>query len=282
MSDPNEFSLARLKHLARTDEDGAEKQVLSLHDRLFARVLAPPATWVALKLGFSADAVTFLSVATGVAGAFCFSIQQEWALIIAVALLQFSYLLDCVDGDVARARGTSSVDGYLRDTMRHYLINPLVFASLGFAVFHRHLASWVIALGLLAVFFSTRVVNDLADRVTLDALQKRLARGPSSNAKAAAMDVAQSESKSLLTHIRALFLPDLAVMNWLTLAVILYVAGVQIPDTNWILVDVVYLLLAFAQIALKSGGLVLLWWRGVDWRVEKMAQTIEEQQRGRC
>lgn len=278
MSDSGAFTLAKLRHLARTDEDGAEKQVLSLHDRFFARVLAPPVAWLALKLGLSADAVTFLSVLSGVAGALAFACPEVRALWMAVSLLQISYLLDCVDGDVARARGTSSVDGYLRDTLRHYLMNPLVFACLGFEVVQRNPATWVLAVVLLSVFFSTRVVNDLADRVTLDALLKRLSRGPSGTT---APEISASEAASLFTRIRALFLPDLAVMNWLTLAVILHFVGVKVPQSQWMLVDVVFVMLAVLQIVLKSGGLVLLWWRGVSGRVERLARTIEEQQRGR-
>src|SRR6185436_19510792 len=100
-----EISLQDMQRLARTDSDGKEKLVLSLHDRFVARVLAPPVAWLALKLGLSADVVTFFSIVVGLAGAGGFVLGTAESALIGVVLLQFSYLLDCADGDIARARG---------------------------------------------------------------------------------------------------------------------------------------------------------------------------------
>lgn len=278
MDEPKPVSLAELQRLARTDADGGEKQVLSLHDRLFARVLAPPLAWLALKLGLSADAVTALSVIAGVAAAAALACPDVFAALIAAGLLQLSYLLDCADGDVARARGTSSVDGYLRDTLRHYLMNPLVFAGLTYACATRHSEKFVLAIGLLAVFFSTRIVNDLADRVTLDALLRRLKCGPAANSPALPP---VSTSQSAFERLRAFFLPDFAVMNWVTIAAVLDVSGVRLHGAGeWRCIDGVLLALGALQIILKCGGLLLLWIRGVNSRVEALAQEIERNRRG--
>jgi len=277
MDEPKPVSLAQLQTLARTDAEGNEKQVLSLHDRLFARVLAPPMAWLALKLGLSADFVTALSVITGVCAAAALACPDLLAVLIAAGLLQLSYLLDCADGDVARARGTSSVDGYLRDTLRHYLMNPLVFAGMTYACAARHSEKFVLPIGLLAVFFSTRVVNDLADRVTLDSLLRRLQRGPGTNP---ALPSSVPTSQSAFERIRALFLPDFAVMNWVTLAAILDFSGVRLLAGQWRCIDGVLIGLGGLQIILKSGGLLLLWIRGVNTRVEKLAQEIERGRRG--
>lgn len=277
MDEPKPVSLAQLQTLARTDAEGNEKQVLSLHDRVFARVLAPPLAWLAIRLGLGADFVTALSVVTGVCAAVSLACPDVLAVLIAAGLLQLSYLLDCADGDVARARGTSSVDGYLRDTLRHYLMNPLVFAGLTYAGASRHPEKFVLAIGLLAVFFSTRVVNDLADRVTLDSLLRRLKSGPGANSVSLP---SVPTTQSAFERIRALFLPDFAVMNWVTIAAILDHAGVRLLSGQWRCIDGVLIGLGALQIILKSGGLLLLWIRGVNTRVESLAQEIERGRRG--
>lgn len=277
MDDPKSVSLAELQRLARTDAEGGEKQVLSLHDRLFARVLAPPIAWFAMKIGLSANAVTGLSVFAGVAAAAALACPDVIAVVLAAGLLQLSYLLDCADGDIARARSTSSVDGYLRDTLRHYLMNPLVFAALTYSCSSRHSEKFVLVIGMLAIFFSTRVVNDLADRVTLDSLIKRLKRGPTPNSTVVPP---VSSSQSAFERIRALFLPDFAVMNWVTIAAILDVSGVRLHHGEWRCIDGVLLALGALQIVLKCGGLLLLWIRGVNTRVESIAQDIERTRRG--
>lgn len=272
---PSAITLEQLRVIARTDSQGLEKQVLSIHDRFFARVLAPPTAWLAIKLGLSADAVTFLSVVFALAGAASFTQGTLAGNILGVALLQISYLLDCADGDISRARGTSSYDGHLRDTFRHYLVNPAVFACLTIGVFQSHPHLWLVALGLAGAIFSTRIVSDLEDRVTLEALLHRLKKpGPLPQ-----LSGEKREDSGALNFLRALFLPDLAIMNWLTLAVIADAILRRSLIDSYTAVMLVFFMLAAAQILMKSAGLLLLWRRGVHARVERLAAEIGDARR---
>jgi hypothetical protein len=270
-------TLQNMRTFARTDSDGREKEVLSLYDRLIARVLAPPVAWLALKLGLSADAVTLLSVLAALASAVCLAQGSSCGGLWAALLLQFSYLLDCADGDVARARGTASLDGYLRDTMRHQLLNPLVFAGLTLHVFTRHPCYWVVLAGLLAAVLSTRIVGDLEDRVTLEGLLKRLRKRPASpqGVDAAPLPPPPSFFRQIADLLRALFLRDLAVMNGLTLAALADAVWLRPAGHAWVCVDGLLFVMAGAHVVLKGGGLALLWRRGAQARVERLAAEIE-------
>jgi hypothetical protein len=272
---PGAITLEQLRVIARTDSQGREKQVLSIHDRFFARVLAPPTAWLAIKLGLSADAVTFLSVVFALAGAASLAQNTLAGNILAVALLQLSYLLDCADGDIARARRTSSYDGHLRDTFRHYLVNPAVFACLTLGTFQSHPHLWLVALGLFGAIFSTRIVSDLEDRVTLEALLHRLKKpGPLPQ-----LNAEKVEQSGTLNFVRSLFLPDLAIMNWLSLAVIADAILRRALFESYTAVTLAFFMLAGAQNLMKCAGLVLLWRRGVHARVERLAAEIGDARR---
>jgi phosphatidylglycerophosphate synthase len=268
-------SLAALQQHARTDDDGREKLVLSLHDRICARVLAPPLAWLALRLGLSADTVSFLSVVTALAGAALLAFSDSTALLSAAALLQFSYLLDCIDGDIARARGTASLNGYLRDVFRHCVAGPAMFCGLAMGSSSRHTEWFVVLAGLLGAFLSTRIVADLADRVTLDGLLRRLKTGT----PIAAATATPESAKVPLGWVRRWLLPDMAIMNWVTAAVLIDVFWLGVTSRGWHALDYVLLVLSSLQLILKTGGLCLLWRRGVAARVEQLAQEIERTRR---
>ncbi|HEY3323963.1 MAG TPA: CDP-alcohol phosphatidyltransferase family protein [Planctomycetota bacterium] len=275
-------SLTALRAHARFDEEGREKTVLSLHDRICARVLAPPLAWLALRLGVSADTVTLLSVIVGLAGAALLALQTPVALIAAAALLQFSYLLDCADGDVARARGTACLNGYMRDTFRHYLVGPALFCGMAMGSFARHPDWFVVLAGVMGVFLSTRIVGDISDRVTLDGLIKRLKLGAPAGASGTGSqqltEAARGTMKTPLGWLRPWLLPDMAIMNWVTVAALIDALWLGIPRSGWLALDWVLLILSSVQTLLKAGGLCLLWRRGVACRVEEIAQQIERAQ----
>jgi hypothetical protein len=85
-------------------------------------------TYFALALGVSANAVTVMSIAAGLAGATLLVVPSYLANLWAVALLYLSFLLDQVDGEVARFHACTVTGSYL-DEIRHVLIYAVpVFA----------------------------------------------------------------------------------------------------------------------------------------------------------
>ncbi|MGH7818367.1 MAG: CDP-alcohol phosphatidyltransferase family protein, partial [Candidatus Binatia bacterium] len=61
--------------------------------------------------------VTLFSLAVGLAAAALFFVAEQPALLAGALLLQVSFLLDCVDGQLARFRGSSSLFGAILDRL---------------------------------------------------------------------------------------------------------------------------------------------------------------------
>jgi hypothetical protein len=174
-------------------------------------------------------------------------------------------------------RGTASLDGFLRDTFRHYLQNPAMFIGLTISVYHRHPESEVVIAGLLGTVLSTRIVGDLEDRVTLQGLIKRLKQ----NAPVGVLPAPSPPSRGILYLLRSKFLPDVAVMTWLSIATIVDATWLRSTNSPWLALDIMLIVLAAAQIILKTGGLLLLWRRGVSGRVESIVAEIKAKQHER-
>jgi phosphatidylglycerophosphate synthase len=98
-----------------------------LWNRLVARPLAAVLLVPLARTRVAPNQVTFASLAVFVAAAALLVGLPGWAgLIVAVAVLELSYVLDCVDGQLARLRGTSSPVGahldFLMDELKAFLL----------------------------------------------------------------------------------------------------------------------------------------------------------------
>jgi phosphatidylglycerophosphate synthase len=98
-----------------------------LWNRFVARPLAAVLLVPLAKTGITPNQITFLSLVTFVAAMAGLAIERGhlW-LIAAVAVLEFSYVLDCVDGQLARLRHRSSPVGahldFLMDELKAFLL----------------------------------------------------------------------------------------------------------------------------------------------------------------
>lgn len=104
------------------------KMVLAGHwaNRNFVRLFSIYITWFFVKIGVSANAVTFLMILVALAGSALCIPHLLWANILGVVLLNLTRVLDCVDGEVARWTGKSSLKGLYLDLISHVLWNPTV------------------------------------------------------------------------------------------------------------------------------------------------------------
>jgi phosphatidylglycerophosphate synthase len=94
--------------------------------RRVSRPLALRVTWVVAPWGVSAHQVTIAAWLCGVAAAAVFGCGAGTNWLAAAALLQVWYLLDHVDGQLARLRRTASLDGVQLDYLMHHTLNLLV------------------------------------------------------------------------------------------------------------------------------------------------------------
>ena len=104
----------------------------------------------------SADAITALAIASGVAGGILTAFPSMTALLAAVILLQLAYLFDVADGEVARVRGTSSKRGTYLDLIGHFIQNRALYGGSTFAfIVLMGYAWWAIVIALLGVGFAS-------------------------------------------------------------------------------------------------------------------------------
>src|SRR6185437_10329954 len=97
-------TLAQLR--ARVQKD-RHREIGNWLARRVARPSAVYGTWLAVRLGLSADQVTLAALAANLAAAVAIGSGTRAGFIMGVALAHLGYWLDHVDGQVARWRGTA-------------------------------------------------------------------------------------------------------------------------------------------------------------------------------
>ncbi|MBA7506724.1 hypothetical protein ES706_05429 [subsurface metagenome] len=91
-------------------------------------------TWVFLRLNISANQATYICLIIGL-GSCIFLALGSYTLKLAGAFLAALYLLlDCVDGNIARYRKSSSPFGKFIDASASYIISSFLFMSIGLGV----------------------------------------------------------------------------------------------------------------------------------------------------
>jgi len=138
-----------LEEVQKTCSDGRFFPYDDWRDSLFV----PPATilvWVFLKLGWSGNAVTILSGVTAMVGGILLASNNPVAVVIGSFGYMAFYLLDYVDGGVARIRGQSGIGGQYMDWTMHVV--SAVSIAVGLFIGALSVTSvWIIPFGILTV-----------------------------------------------------------------------------------------------------------------------------------
>jgi CDP-alcohol phosphatidyltransferase-like enzyme len=132
--------------------------------RAYLRDISPYLTRILLRLGFSANGVSWLMIFVAALAALVTSWPTLAGAIAAVLLVQLQMLLDCCDGEVARWRQTFSPTGVYLDRVGHYVAECGIAVALGLRATGDYRASgvWISAGLLLALLVAmNKVENDL-------------------------------------------------------------------------------------------------------------------------
>lgn len=116
--------------------------------RRIARPAALRITWVVSDLGLSANMATLTAWAAAVVAAAAFGHGTIAGWLVGSLLLQVWYLLDHVDGQLARLRGTASLDGAQLDYLMHHTVNLILPLAVGYGFFRRSLEPMWLLTGL--------------------------------------------------------------------------------------------------------------------------------------
>ena len=118
------------------------------HDSIrFHRFFSIYVTRIFLMLGLGPNFISFLSFLMGIIGGFFYF--KSLFLLGSIFFFLF-YLLDNVDGEVARYRKLSSRLGYWLDTSIGHLLYPVFFFTLGLGIFNQTGEVSYIVLGAVA------------------------------------------------------------------------------------------------------------------------------------
>ncbi|MEV1142746.1 DUF5941 domain-containing protein, partial [Micromonospora sp. NPDC049799] len=156
VTDPTELAGAEAA-VAAVDEDRAELR-LSVKERddffttYFVSTWSPHVTKLSARLGLTPTVVTMISIAFAVAAAVLFAVGDRPALVLGGVLLYLGFVLDCVDGQLARyTRNFSAWGGWL-DTMADRAKEYVVYAGLGYgatAAGYRY--GWALAIAAMTL-----------------------------------------------------------------------------------------------------------------------------------
>lgn len=102
-----------------------------LYAKIFCHRLTPALVWCCARLGLRPNTVTAAALITGLAGCALWTSREPWVLAAGAALLELYYLLDSVDGQLARLTRVFSKSGAFFDILGNYMVQPLVFIALG-------------------------------------------------------------------------------------------------------------------------------------------------------
>ena len=99
--------------------------------RLWVRKVSFVFTWFFINAGMSANSVTLLSIFVTLTGCVCYAIPSLPFQIVAVVLINFWLVLDCVDGNIARCLKKKTLYGSFIDAMGGYFTVGFVYLAIG-------------------------------------------------------------------------------------------------------------------------------------------------------
>jgi len=160
-------SLKELEELCRKKDglysytDGRDRKPVPkfFYHRFLDKISLLP-TWLFLHTKITPNQVTVLSMVLGVVAAFFYSSSAMAAWVIGFFILQIIFVLDAVDGMIARYRKVANPIGKYFDIMAPNLIIPAVFTGITFYVYNLWTSPLAFLLGILGIIgFLGRAVS---------------------------------------------------------------------------------------------------------------------------
>jgi hypothetical protein len=166
--------------LTLAEIDALQPRVSTQLTQRVCRPVSKYLTWLFLRVGVPAAAVSAANIAVGVLGAACLACPHMRISLLFIPLAYIGEVLDCSDGEVARGRGTGDVTFAFADIAGHYFVTPLVVLALGLRGAVQQQALAPLLLGAIAAIFCTPTITLYRVRasILLEEMLDRAARGP--------------------------------------------------------------------------------------------------------
>jgi len=159
----------------------------NVYMRYVCRSLSIYLTRLILPTKITANQVSFSMIVAGIFSTLFFLSPSPWLFFVGALLMQFWYLLDCMDGEVARYREyqlcgsvvtdkrTAALSGIYYDIINHYIMNLLVPASISFGLYKKTGNDIFILFGIFGAVGQVLLLamHDAKHRVILLHLKKK-------------------------------------------------------------------------------------------------------------
>jgi phosphatidylglycerophosphate synthase len=122
-----------------------------LVDRYFNRPVGRPLSRLLIHTAVSPNAVSIASILLGLFAAGCFAVGNYTMSVLGAVLFQLSAIVDCVDGDIARAVFKESPLGKWLDLAGDQVVHISLFAAIAIGLWRQDSVAPVVCLGLSAV-----------------------------------------------------------------------------------------------------------------------------------
>jgi phosphatidylglycerophosphate synthase len=153
------MSVDELRRIAQAGKD-TDPAWYRVHRRLSIHL-----TRVALAMGLAPNHVSIAMMVIGIAGAVLLSSLDRTANVVGFVLFYVAFLLDKVDGELARLLGRASGRGIFLDRLYHRLVEPSMF--IGVAVHEYRITGWIVV--LVAGFATVALANAIEENQHLAA-----------------------------------------------------------------------------------------------------------------
>ncbi|MEK7790019.1 MAG: CDP-alcohol phosphatidyltransferase family protein, partial [Deltaproteobacteria bacterium] len=88
--------------------------------------------WLLQDVRITPNQITLLSFGVGFLSACFFLSEEKWSILLAAFLFELFYILDAVDGQLARVKNVHSLGGAFLDEWGNFIIAPLIIYCIGF------------------------------------------------------------------------------------------------------------------------------------------------------
>jgi len=131
--------IAEARKIAQRDSDQSRGR--SWYSEYFTNRFSIYISYVLWKAGIAPNTVTVAMGLVGMAGSICMVLGNIWLTVLGAILWQLWFILDCVDGEVARLSRKTSLLGVYLDELTHIFVNPTFCLALGV---HVCLQQWTV------------------------------------------------------------------------------------------------------------------------------------------
>ncbi|MEA3323713.1 MAG: CDP-alcohol phosphatidyltransferase family protein [Euryarchaeota archaeon] len=142
-------SIKELKKICQN----SKAETMDWYSKIFYRNISVYLTKLLLHTSITANHVTLFTIVLGLAAGILFSFGTYSYILAGALLLQLWLIFDCVDGEIARYRGTAGICGKYIESLDHCITEPFTVVCVGYGLYVLLDVVSIFVLGVLVALF---------------------------------------------------------------------------------------------------------------------------------